>query len=63
MCHYLRETLSPDKTTRRQAEAFLASVESNEGFGPLLLHLIQLVRRARMPCYYNAHVCRLNRLS
>ena len=43
MCHYLRETLSPDKTQRRQAEAFLASVEANEGFGPLFLHLLQLV--------------------
>ncbi len=41
--HYLNLTLSPDKTQRRQAEAYLTSVESTEGYGPLLLSLLQLV--------------------
>ena len=42
LVHYLGETLSPDKTTRRAAEAFLNSVASTQGYPNLLLHLLSL---------------------
>lgn len=38
---YLQQTLSPQNEVRRPAEEFLQSVESNQNYPVLLLHLLQ----------------------
>ncbi|KAJ8681341.1 hypothetical protein QAD02_017128 [Eretmocerus hayati] len=40
LSEYLRHTLSPDVTVRRPAEKFLESVELNQNYPLLLLHLV-----------------------
>ncbi|ESP05357.1 hypothetical protein LOTGIDRAFT_205558 [Lottia gigantea] len=40
LASYLQQTLSPDRDTRKQAEKFLESVETNQNYSLLLLHLM-----------------------
>jgi len=42
LTHYLEATLSPDEAAMHEAEAFLKSLEGNEGYALLLLHTMQL---------------------
>ena len=40
LASYLQKTLSPEPTERRGAEKFLESVEMNQNYPLLLLHLV-----------------------
>ncbi|XP_054162463.1 exportin-2-like [Oppia nitens] len=40
LSQHLMQTLSPDAGVRKSAEKYLESIEANEGFGPLLLQLV-----------------------
>lgn len=58
LCHYLGQTLQPEPEARREAEAFLKSVEGTPGFAPLLMHTMGLdidpaVRQACAICFKN----------